>query len=1136
MHQSLIGINWGSFPIYQIMLGIGFIAAYTQLTRVTKNLCCSKFYRSLVRGSFMTGLIAALLCANVANWFLFPETLEYPLGTRLTEGGFTFYFGMLGFFAFSAITLRLSKLDYRLWIDIIVPCVLIAQFWGRIGCSLKGCCYGETIELFGNETLFPAREIEALYAFIMCQVLKKHFAQSRFAVYLLSYSVLRFVLEFWRGDNRGSMWGSDLSPTQILALIFGLGTLGYFIYRALLKNAQFKAKHDQLLAKISGSKPMQWLHSNILAKLPKRKPFIPLQLNYTGPTGWKRALINLGKTAGVLTICFCIFTLWNPFNMPWCENLLSGGSISIGSRGNVEELGDTGGTSLIDVSEHGKVENISDAQALFEQLNEATDAEYVSDGTIALPSGNIAYNFAQSTGGTAVIGHGGTVVTDSQGNALYVIEDSAQIVTNNRSGSLSDKKTSAADLFGNDAVIIKQGEYLYENLTGLVPVTLATVTQATDAADSVSGAQVDVLLESGTGNIVAMANSPTASASEHDRQVILSALSRGIELAGTDYKPIIKEIRSGKASFEDYPEYYYSSSINYSDYEEDIAKDMLTATNVQILSRALSEALYKSDISGEKWCDILSSAYALAEEVPNINFPLFREILIEETRSYFLSQGDSSRTADKMAKSVREAFDKVKIKSAEDEAVMLIESGSRSSRVSGSFNYAGDADLVKIRGEKNGELTVEFDLDVPAMVTVYDNSGSTIYSIRMQGEDSLTLPTTHCSDYAIKIAAAETYRTERGKDAKYSVSVSQTLLEDTIPDYIRTKLTRVENAYNNSDLTAFVQQCYTGEEGEEFLAFAYGELATMADSCANMLGENLSYDTAKAGIASTILTTTPDEATLLTLKGSVLELEYITHIDTADGAIVKAAVSISYPDSFELLGGFTYLHIGHREKGTVLDGAEEGSLEYEIALRLASLNSGYYIVDINDESFFGLFGDTKESISAQSRSFTLYEYWKEETVDTGGSLVVPIYTVDREAALADGYTAEELDGFELFTARINASMLNMAYTQYELLYQLSLVTPEDAQAIIFAVGLVTDPIQTLVTTAGDCIVSSANSEDLDAAWLTVKFMADPTGTAIEAGVDEAVKTLNEQSPVIKQQMDSLKVYIDEIYAKIEKME
>lgn len=104
---------------------------------------------------------------------------------------------------------------------------------GRIGCFLNGCCYGISVESplavdFPNhQHVLPTQLYEMAFLLVLAAVLAvfafKSITKDTMAIYLISYGIFRFLLEFIRGDERGQM--GVLSPSQywcILLLVVGI--------------------------------------------------------------------------------------------------------------------------------------------------------------------------------------------------------------------------------------------------------------------------------------------------------------------------------------------------------------------------------------------------------------------------------------------------------------------------------------------------------------------------------------------------------------------------------------------------------------------------------------------------------------------------------------------------------------------------------------------------------------------------------------------------------------------------------------------------------------------------------------------------------------------------------------------------
>lgn len=191
MLKSLLGIDFGAIPIYYFMMLFGFYLAFNKLDVLLKREAYSNFMKKKIKRTFLIGTVTGVLGANVANWFLFDGLLDSALITRLAQGGFSFMFGLITFLSVSYLLLRYHRVETKKALNLVVGPILIAHFWGRIGCSLRGCCWGETIVLAGGEIMLPVREIEALCLLAMYWFISRKVKENQLRIYLLSYSKLK---------------------------------------------------------------------------------------------------------------------------------------------------------------------------------------------------------------------------------------------------------------------------------------------------------------------------------------------------------------------------------------------------------------------------------------------------------------------------------------------------------------------------------------------------------------------------------------------------------------------------------------------------------------------------------------------------------------------------------------------------------------------------------------------------------------------------------------------------------------------------------------------------------------------------------------------------------------------------------
>ena len=164
---------------------------------------------------------------QVTSFGVFWNTLVYIFG------GQVFYGGLIGGLIAAWLYLKKTKKDVDLYMYIAAPLIPLFHAFGRIGCFLGGCCYGievehgitfhhSPIELANGVSRLPIQLIESGANFILFGVLyylqrKGKCRQNLMFIYLLSYSVIRFVDEFFRGDLYRGFLG-PFSTSQVISL------------------------------------------------------------------------------------------------------------------------------------------------------------------------------------------------------------------------------------------------------------------------------------------------------------------------------------------------------------------------------------------------------------------------------------------------------------------------------------------------------------------------------------------------------------------------------------------------------------------------------------------------------------------------------------------------------------------------------------------------------------------------------------------------------------------------------------------------------------------------------------------------------------------------------------------------------
>lgn len=143
-------------------------------------------------------------------------------------GGFVFYGGLIfGVTFYFIYSLWLKKFPFN-QSKLLVPGLVFGHAIGRVGCFFTGCCFGSQCDLpwavhMHGEWIHPVQLYEAFGLFAIAFLTLKWVNSKRDNVfiitrYLVFYSVLRFVVEYFRGDKiRGVHW-LDLSTSQMISI------------------------------------------------------------------------------------------------------------------------------------------------------------------------------------------------------------------------------------------------------------------------------------------------------------------------------------------------------------------------------------------------------------------------------------------------------------------------------------------------------------------------------------------------------------------------------------------------------------------------------------------------------------------------------------------------------------------------------------------------------------------------------------------------------------------------------------------------------------------------------------------------------------------------------------------------------
>ncbi len=250
--KPFFNIFGAKVPLYGTLIVAAYLIGVVIAIRNAKKYNLPK--EDIIFASTYAGIglvVGAKLLYFVA---LFPKLMnhfdllfQYPVEfLELAFGGYVFYGGFIGVVLGIWIYCARYKVPKMAMANSLIPVVPFIHSIGRIGCFMAGCCYGiqydgpfcvhfpvnELVPELNEVPRFPVQLLESglnmmLFVALMIYGRKKRQDTKMFGIYLISYSIIRFILEFLRGDIiRGQFGGLTTSQwVSIFLLPVGVGLI-----------------------------------------------------------------------------------------------------------------------------------------------------------------------------------------------------------------------------------------------------------------------------------------------------------------------------------------------------------------------------------------------------------------------------------------------------------------------------------------------------------------------------------------------------------------------------------------------------------------------------------------------------------------------------------------------------------------------------------------------------------------------------------------------------------------------------------------------------------------------------------------------------------------------------------------------
>ena len=289
MLPTLFKIGPIALHSYGLMIAIGFLVSLHFMRRDAEKAGIDpQRITDLAFGSLILGLIAT----RVMHIIEYPSAYSWndPVGwIAIWRGGLVFQGAVPAVVLYAWYKLRKWKISFWLTADAIMPYVPLGHAFGRLGCFLNGCCYGQRSDMpwampfrrvpwdlskpptgspayldhcqryaelsfnvnHWSYPVHPTQLYSAALLFGICLLmlaLRKKWHPFRgflLPAYFVLYGVKRFTVEAFRGDHNPTHFGARLSDQQVICLIFILfGAVLFFVVgryaRARATDAQRK--------------------------------------------------------------------------------------------------------------------------------------------------------------------------------------------------------------------------------------------------------------------------------------------------------------------------------------------------------------------------------------------------------------------------------------------------------------------------------------------------------------------------------------------------------------------------------------------------------------------------------------------------------------------------------------------------------------------------------------------------------------------------------------------------------------------------------------------------------------------------------------------------------------------------------
>jgi len=239
---------------YGVLVALAFLAGVWMAAKLARRVGLDPdAVTNLALYCALAAIVGAKLMMFVVDFRYYADHPSEIVSMATLQAGGVFYGGLICALAVSWWYMRRVNLPLARTADVFAPAIALGHGIGRLGCFSAGCCWGIESHLpwavtFTNPAahdlvgvplgvpLHPTQLYESIAEFVIFAILYRRFNRdhapgSIISLYLVLYSTVRFIVEFFRYHEQGNLWGSPLDASQWISIALFLLGISYFLFQ-----------------------------------------------------------------------------------------------------------------------------------------------------------------------------------------------------------------------------------------------------------------------------------------------------------------------------------------------------------------------------------------------------------------------------------------------------------------------------------------------------------------------------------------------------------------------------------------------------------------------------------------------------------------------------------------------------------------------------------------------------------------------------------------------------------------------------------------------------------------------------------------------------------------------------------------